>query len=115
MCEHQLFLVMLKLGSKIFRNFFVYRIPWTLNFSEKVSGHQLFLVTLNFLEFSNYRALCTLNFSELMSEHQHFFITLNLRSKIYCNFFVYRVLWTLNCSGEGGSMHQLSLIMLNLR
>ena len=29
----------------------VYRVLWTLNFSKGVSGHQLFLVTLNFLEF----------------------------------------------------------------
>ena len=55
---------MLNLRSKIFRNFFVYRVLWTLNFSEGVSGHHLFLVTLN------------------------------LRSKIFWNFFVYRVLWT---------------------
>ena len=31
----------------IFWNFFIYRPLWTLNFSEWVSGHQLFLVTLN--------------------------------------------------------------------
>ena len=56
-----------------------------------------------------------MNFSEGVSRHQLFLVILNLRSKIYCNFFIYRVLWTLNCSGEEGSVHLLFLVMLNLR
>ena len=44
---HKLFSFMLNLRSKNFHNFFFYRVVWTVNFSEVVSGHQLFLVTLN--------------------------------------------------------------------
>ena len=45
---HQLFLDMLNLRSKIFRNFFIYRVVWTLNFSEGGLG-QLFLVIPNLI------------------------------------------------------------------
>ena len=35
------------LRKKFFWNFFIYRALWTLNFSERMSGQQLFLVMLN--------------------------------------------------------------------
>ena len=40
-----------KFEVKNLSEFFNYRALWTLNFSKEVSEHQLFLVTLNFLEF----------------------------------------------------------------
>ena len=39
---HQHFLVMLNLRSKIFQNFFVYRVFWTVNFSELCPGTNFF-------------------------------------------------------------------------
>ena len=57
---------MLNFRSKVFCNFFLYRVLQTLNFSVEVSGHQIFLVMLN------------------------------LRSKIFRNFSIYKALWTLN-------------------
>ena len=56
--------VTVSLRSKIFENFFVYRMLWTSNFLHGVFGHQLCLVTQN------------------------------LRTQIFQNFFIYRVLWT---------------------
>ena len=44
--------------------------------------------------------------------HQLFLVTPNLRSKSFRNFFIYRVLWTLNLTG---SRHQLFLGIQNLR
>ena len=75
-----------KVGVKNFSEFFHLQNTMDSKFFRKGVWAPTFLVTLNFLEFSNYRALCTLNFSELMSEHQHFFITLNLRSKFIAIF-----------------------------
>ena len=42
---------MLNFRSKVFRNFFVYRLLLTLNFllGSELSGHQLYLVTLNLM------------------------------------------------------------------
>ena len=37
-----------KFRSKFFQIFFIYRVMWTLNILDGVSGHQLFLVILNF-------------------------------------------------------------------
>ena len=55
----------------------------------------------NFLVF--FPLLYTLD-SEFVNEKclgtNFFWVMLNLRSKIFRNFFVYRVLWTLNCSGK---------------
>ena len=45
--RHQLFLVMPNFRPKIFWNFFLYQVLLTLKFLGQVSGHQLFLVTLN--------------------------------------------------------------------
>ena len=39
---HQLFLVMLTLMATNFQNFVIYRVLWTLNFSEGISGYQFF-------------------------------------------------------------------------
>ena len=134
MSKYQLFLVMLNWRSKIFRNFLVYRVSWTLNFSEGVSRHQLFLVTLNFLEFFHLQS--TLD-SELFrggvwaatffghatfevkifrifwfTEHSGLSIFERMcvgsnffwSHSIFWNFFIYRALWTLNFS-EGVSGH----------
>ena len=71
-CGHQLILVPLNFRSKMFWNPFIYRVLWTLNFSQRGLGTNCFLLTLN------------------------------LRSNIFQNFFVYRVLWTLNFFQLGG-------------
>ena len=94
---------MLNLRSKVFWNFFIYRGLWTLNFSEGVSGYQLFLVMPN-LRWKFFR-----NF--LITEHSglwifqigcwgtnFFLVPLNLRSKIFQNFLIYRALLMLNFS-----------------
>ena len=83
---------MLNLRSKIFWNFFVYRVLWTLNFSEGVSLHQLFLATLNlkskiFQNFLVYRVLWILNFFYGESGYQLFRVALNLRSKNFLEVF----------------------------
>ena len=48
-----------------------------------------------------------------------FLVTLNLRSNIFQNFFIYRVLWTLSAVDSeffaGGSGYQFFLVTLNLR
>ena len=91
---------------------------WTLNFSERVSRHQYFLLTLNlklkfFLNFFIYRVLWTeffrggcgpIYFGHAKIETQNFF----------CNIFNYRVLQTLNFL-EGVYLHKLFLVTLNLR
>ena len=74
-----------------------------------MSGHQLFLVTLNLRSkicrnFLIYRALWTLNFwlrEGGGSGQKLFLLTLNLKSKFFWNFLIYRVLCTLNFS-QGG-------------
>ena len=68
----------------MFRNFLVERELWTLKFSEGVSLHHLFFVTLNlrskiFWNFLIYRALWILNFLHGESGHQLFMVMLNLR------------------------------------
>ena len=99
---HQFFLVMLNLRSNFFRNFFYYRALWTLNFSEGVSGHQLFLVTLNFSElFHLHSTLDSEFFRGDVQSLSYFLVMLDLRSNFFQNFFIYRVLWTLNNSGKG--------------
>ena len=95
--------VTVSLRSKIFENFFVYRMLWTSNFLHGVFGHQLCLVTQNlrtqiFQNFFIYRVLWTLNLSKGVSGHQLSLVTLNLKSKIFWNFFIYIALWTLDFS-----------------
>ena len=109
----QLILVKLNLRLKIFRNFLIYRLLWTLIFLQGVSGYQIFLVTLIlrskiFRNFFVYRVLSTLNFplGSEVSGHQLYWVMLNLRSKIFWNFFAYIGLWILNFS-EWVSGHQL--------
>ena len=41
----QIFFGHVNFEVKIFQNFFIDRTLWTLNFSQRVSGHQLYLVT----------------------------------------------------------------------
>ena len=79
---------------------------------------QLFLVIPN---------LRPTNFSEFFYLHStvdseffqggvwaNFFINAKFDKKFFWNFLIYSVLWTLNFS-QGGSGHQVSLVMLNLR
>ena len=109
---YQLFLVMLNLRSKTFQNFFIYGGVWTVNFSEGVSSHQLFLVTLNFLEFFHLQS--TLD-SELFRggvRAPTFFGHATFEVKNFQNFLDYRALWTLNFS-EDVSGQQLFLVTLN--
>ena len=82
------------------------KFDWTLNFSEGVSGHQLFLVTKfevkNFSEFLLFNKCSGLWIFQggWRSGHQHFLVTPNLRSIFFWNFLVYRALWTLNFLGR---------------
>ena len=59
-------------------------------------GHAKFETKRFFRSFSIYRALWTLNFWDRVSRHQLFLVILNLRSKFFWNFLIYRALWTLN-------------------
>ena len=65
-------------------------------FFRGVSGHKLFLVTVNFRNFFIYRALSTLNFSEGVSRHQLFFDHAKFEVKNFSAIFFYTALWTLN-------------------
>ena len=56
-------------------------------------GHAKFEVK-DFSEFFCLQSALDSEFFRGVSGHQRFLVTLNLRSKIFRNFFVYRVLWT---------------------
>ena len=107
-----------KFEVKNFQNFFIYRVLWTLNFLEGVSGHQVFLVMTNlrsnfFRKFLIYRTLLMLNFLQRglgtnLFGHTKFEVKnlsafFNLQSTVDAEFFT------------EGSRHQLFLVMLNSR
>ena len=62
-------------------------------------GHSKFEVI--FFGIFNLQSTVDAEFFTEGSGHQLFLVTLNLRSKIFRNFFIYRVLWNLNCSQRG--------------
>ena len=92
---------------------------WSLNFSEGVSGHQLFFGDANFeiKIFSEFFPLPNALDSEFFtggSRHQLFSGHAKFEVKNFQSFFIYRLLWTLTFL-QGGSGHQLFLVTLILR
>ena len=102
--------------SKIFQNFFLYQVLWTLNFfvleiclgtnffwTCQIWGQKVFRI----FSFTKQSGLWIFWGGD-WSRHQHFLVMLNLRSKNFQNFFIYRALRTLNFL-EGGVWYQLFL------
>ena len=92
----------------------VYRVLWTLNFSKGVSGHQLFLVTLNFLEFFHLQS--TLD-SELFRgdvQAPTLFGHAKLEVKNFSEFFSLQSTVDSELFRAGGFGYQLFLVILNL-
>ena len=80
-------------GQKIFQNFFTYWVLWTLNFSDRGSGQQLFwshqIWGQNFSEFFHLSSAVDSEFFLVggVSGHQLFLVMQNLRSKNFAEFF----------------------------
>ena len=86
------FLVMLNLRLKIFQNFFIYRVLWTLNFSEGCLG-LVFSVMPNltpkkFLDFFCLQSALDSEYFTGGVWALTFLVMLYLRSKIVQNFFI---------------------------
>ena len=60
-----------------------------------------------FLEFFHLQSTLNSEIFSGVSGYQLFLVMSNFRSKIFWNFFIYRVLWTLNFSLGGGSIPNL--------
>ena len=84
---------MLNLSSNFFWIFFIYKALWTLNILQGRLGHQLFLVT------PNLRLIIFQNFLREGSGPNFFGHTKFETKKFFGNFFIYRMLWTLNFTG----------------
>ena len=81
--------------------FFIYRALWTLNFSEGVSGQQLFLVTLNFLEFFPLQNTLDAEFFRRGVWTPNFFGHSKFEVKFLWYFLINRALLMLNFSKRG--------------
>ena len=99
-----------KFEVKNLRNFSIYRVLWTLNFSQGGFRHQLFLVTLNlrsksFQSFFHLQSPLDSEFFRWDVRAPIFFGHTKFKVKKFRNFFIYRVLWTLNFSERVSGHH----------